>query len=79
MLKKDDYWIDHYKRNKKIKTLTRSVVVDLIEKIIVFNDGKVEVIFKYHDEYEQLLAFLEKEMADNREKMEVWSVFETVG
>lgn len=78
MLKKDDYWIDHYKRNKKIKTLTRSVVVDLIEKIIVFNDGKVEVIFKYHDEYEQLLAFLEKEMADNREKMEVWSVSETV-
>ena len=78
MLKKDDYWIEHYKRNKKIKKLTRSVVEDLIEKIIVFSDCKVEVIFKYHDEYEQLLAFLEKEVVNNREKMEVWSVSETV-
>ena len=79
MLKKDDYWIEHYKRNKKIKKLTRSVVEDLIEKIIVFSDCKVEIIFKYHDEYEQLLACLEKEVVNNREKMEVWSVSETVG
>lgn len=78
MLKRDDYWIEHYKRNKRIKKLTRSVIVDLIEKIVVFENERIEIVFKYQDEYKQLLAFLEKEMAANYEKVEVRSVSKAI-
>ena len=59
-IKKNDLWIDHYKRNRKIKKLTRDVLLELIDTIYITEDGNVDIIFKYRNEYNELLLYLEE-------------------
>ena len=58
-VKKNDYWIGHYKRNKKISKVTKQVLDDLIESIEVYEGGKIKINFKYYDEYESIMTYLE--------------------
>ncbi len=65
-LKKDDYWIEHFKRNKKIKTLSKDVIEELIDTIYVHEGGNVTIKFKYQDEYKKALEFVNnKEVINN--------------
>ena len=59
--RKNDYWIDHYKRNRKIKHVSKEVLKELIEVIYVNKDGSIEIKFKYSDEYLELLNYLKTE------------------
>jgi len=70
-IRKNDYWIGHFKRNKKIKRLTKDVLKELIEVIYVTKDGNVDIKFKYNDEYLGLLNYLKSEGVKINEKMEV--------
>jgi len=69
--KKNDYWIGHYKRNRKIKNLSREVLNELIEVIHVSENGNINLKFKYHDEYLNLVNYLESEGVIGNEKMEI--------
>ena len=60
-VKKDDYWIEHFRRNKKVKVLTKDVIDELIEVIYVHEDGNVNIKFNYQDEYEQALKLINNE------------------
>lgn len=62
-MKKNDYWISHYKRNKKIKKVTKEVLHELIDVIYVTEDGNIDIRFKYKNEYKELLTYLENEGA----------------
>ncbi len=62
--KKDDYWIEHFKRNKKVKTLDKEIIDELIDVIKVHENGMVTIKFKYQDEYEKILEFI-KEKEEN--------------
>lgn len=61
-IKEDEYWIEHFRRNKKIKSLSRDVIEDLIECIYVHEDGNITINFNYQDEYERALKSIENEM-----------------
>ena len=63
MIKRNDYWINHYRRNKKIKKLTREVIKELIDVIYITADGNVDIRFKYSNEYKELVTYLEDEGA----------------
>ena len=63
MIKRNDYWINHYRRNKKIKKLTREVIKELIDVIYITADGNVDIRFKYSNEYKELVTYLEREGA----------------
>ena len=52
-------WIESFVRNKGIRSLVRSVVVELIEEIQVYEDKRIEVRFKYEDRYQEALELLE--------------------
>jgi len=58
-IKKNDYWINHYKRNKKIKKVTKQVLDELVESIYVYENEKIEVNFKYKNEFESIINYLE--------------------
>lgn len=60
-LRKEDYWISHYKRNRKIKKLTKEILDELIKCIYIYENGKIKIIFKYQDEYERVLDYLKSE------------------
>lgn len=73
-IRKNDYWIGHYKRNRKIKKITKEVLQELIEIIYVHKDGSVDITFKYQDEYNNLIKYLENEGAKEYEKMDFGKV-----
>ncbi len=61
-LKKDDYWIEHFKRNKNLKSLSKEVINEIVDTIYVHEDGNVTIKFKYQDEYDKSLEFISREM-----------------
>ena len=63
MIKRNDFWINHYKRNRKIQKLSREVIKELIDVIYITKEGNVDIRFKYRNEYKELLVYLENEGA----------------
>ena len=64
-MKKNNYWIEHYKRNRKIKKLTKEVIDELIESIQIYENSNIKITFKYNDEYMALLSYINKESDKN--------------
>ena len=46
---------------KSVKTLTRSMVVSMIDKILIHNERNIEIIFKYQNVYEKMQAIFDSE------------------
>lgn len=53
-------WIDKFKGFQKIETLSRNIVVVLIDKIFVYEGERVEIVFKFDDEYKWAESFIEQ-------------------
>ena len=52
-------WIDRFKKHKDIEKLSRPIVVSLIDRIIVYEDSRVEVLFKYQHNYQRALDYIQ--------------------
>ena len=53
-------WIEHFKRYSTIQSLTRELVVNLIESIKVYKNKTIKIRFKYEDEYKNLLSYRDR-------------------
>ena len=73
-IRKNNSWVDHFRRNRRIKKITKEIVNELIEDILVHEDGVIDVIFKYQDEYENMVCYLESDGVIDAEKMDDWNV-----
>ena len=51
-------WIDEFKVHRNITELSRMVVVSLIKRISIFEDGTVDIIFMYCDKFQSMLQIL---------------------
>lgn len=58
-------WIEHFKKYHNLQSLTRSAVVELIERIIVYEGGKIEVVPRYKADFEDALRYIESLSADS--------------
>ena len=47
----DTDWMNIFKKKEKINELNRLLIDELIEDIVVSEDGNIKVIFKYEDKY----------------------------
>ena len=45
-------WMDEFRRHQNISALDRETVTALIERILVYEDHRVEIVFRWHDEFE---------------------------
>ena len=54
------FWIEKYRNNKGIKELNRKVINELVDDIIIYESGNIEIIFKYKDEFDEALNFIKK-------------------
>jgi hypothetical protein len=54
-----NFWIEQFKKHHNFETLTRSIVVSLIDEILVFEDNRIQIRFKYQDKYESALNFVQ--------------------
>ena len=53
-----------FKKKEKINELNRLLIDELIEDIVVSEDGNIKVIFKYEDKYFEALDFINKQKYD---------------
>ena len=53
-------WIDEFKAYRNITELSRNVVVSLIKKIAIHEDGSVDITFMYDDKFYATVQILEQ-------------------
>lgn len=51
-------WIEHYKKYHNLQSLTRNAVVELIERITVYQDRRLEIKLRYQSDMENAIAWL---------------------
>ena len=56
----DNSWMEDFKKYRNLRAIERMAVVELIDRIIVGSDKKVEVRFRDDEEYELLNCFLKE-------------------
>ena len=52
-------WIKTFTKTGNITSLDRSILLTLVEKITVYEENRIEITFKYQDEYETLCRIVE--------------------
>ena len=60
----DTDWMNIFKKKEKINELNRLLIDELIEDIVVSEDGNIKVIFKYENKYFEALDFINKQNYD---------------
>lgn len=48
-------WVEAFKKHSGITEIDRSVVVELIDKIIIKKDGSIEIVFKYKNAFVEII------------------------
>lgn len=51
-------WIDQFRKYQNLTMLDRAVVVSLIERILIYKDKQVEIVYNWQDEYQWLSGLL---------------------
>ena len=52
-------WVTLFRQHENIESLNRRVLMALIDKILVYEDHALEVVFRYGDEYRRMNEFVE--------------------
>lgn len=60
-------FLDVYCKYRKLEEITRPMVVELIEKIEVYEGNRVEITFRFQDEIADLLEELHQKQMGQRE------------
>ena len=53
-------FITHFKQYGKIEKLTRPILTELVDTILVHEDGNITINFKFKDAYEQVSEYIEE-------------------
>lgn len=53
-------WIEQFKKYQHLTELDRECIVHLIEKILIYEGKRIEVCFRYRDELESTLQYIER-------------------
>jgi len=56
--KDNTLWVEHFKKYHNIQSLTRTIIVELIERITVYENGRIEVSPRYYQNYENALRYI---------------------
>lgn len=55
------HWAARFLKYRGFQQLTREILLNLVEEIRVFDKDRIEVVFKYQDEYEEACRYIQKE------------------
>lgn len=55
---KGNGWIGQFKKHQNLTELDRAAVVTLVERILVYKDKRVEIVYNWQDEYQWLASIL---------------------
>lgn len=60
-------WMDQFRKHKNITELDRSVIVTLIERIMLYREHRVEIVFRWQNEFQWLFDLLARQAHSERE------------
>ena len=60
----DSPWIIYFQKFGQIDKLERDVLVRLVERILVYEDNRIEIVFQYQAQFEQAKAVAASVMND---------------
>lgn len=58
-------FIKYFKQYGRITMLTRPILTELVDSILVHSDGNITINFKFKDAYQQIAEYVEKSKNDN--------------
>lgn len=61
----DGPWVSSFKKHRNLTELSRPVVVELIEKIIVYQNNAIEIRFKYQDAMNEIMEQMEETISES--------------
>ena len=53
-------WVENFLEYKNIKELSRQVIDELIDEIYVYEDGRIQIKFRYEEEYKEAIEYVMK-------------------
>ena len=53
-------WIAHFKSFRHVDVMERKILVKIIDSIYVYEGNRIEIIFKYQNEYRAAAAYIEQ-------------------
>ncbi len=48
----NNHWIEQFIQHRNITSLDRRIVVSLIERVLIFRDRRVEIVYRWYNEFE---------------------------
>ena len=61
---KNKSWINKFKEYNRIKKLNKTVINELIEDVYIYINNNIKIVFKYEDEYNEALSFINEHQCD---------------
>ena len=61
---KQQSWIEQFRQYENVTELTRPMVIHLIERINIFEDSHIEIVFRHRNQIEEILRFISEKTAD---------------
>ena len=60
-------WMDQFRKHENISELDRSVVVMLIERIMLYQEHRLEIVFRWQNEFQWLSDLLARQARSEQE------------
>ena len=61
--------MEQFRKHKNIDALDRTIIVSLIERVLIFREHRVEIVYRWHNEFHWQMDLLlkAKEMLPGKE------------
>ena len=63
---KQQSWIEQFRQYENVTELTRPMVIHLIERINIFEDSNIEIVFRHRNQIEEILQFISEQTAGKK-------------
>lgn len=63
---KQQSWIEQFRQYENVTELTRPMVIHLIERINIFEDSNIEIVFRHRNQIDEILRFISEQTTDKK-------------
>lgn len=63
---KQQSWIEQFRQYENVTELTRPIVIHLIERINIFEESNIEIVFRHRNQIEEILRFISEQTTDKK-------------
>ncbi len=60
-ISKQQAWIEQFRQYENISEITRKMIIHMVERINIYEDSVIEIIFRHQDQVKEILEFIEEQ------------------